>query len=95
MLCLNCKRENEPTARFCIFCGSPLPGTQAESPQEQSPAIEDELRSLREMVAQVSDRLEECVEAKLSNTRVTIHIEPCSGECKECTASCTLRDKNG
>lgn len=43
---------------------------------------------------QVSDQLEQCIEARLPNTIITIHIEPCSGECKECTASCTLRDKN-
>ena len=24
MQCSNCQRENDPTYRFCIFCGSPL-----------------------------------------------------------------------
>lgn len=43
---------------------------------------------------QVSDRLEQCIESRLPNTNVTIHIEPCGGECKQCTVSCTLRDKN-
>jgi len=43
---------------------------------------------------QVSDHLEERIEARLPNTRITIHIEPCSGECKQCTISCTLREKS-
>ena len=58
MLCPNCQRENEPTARFCIFCGSPLPTFESESAQEQSPAIEEEVRQLRELLAQINNRLD-------------------------------------
>ncbi len=43
---------------------------------------------------QVCNRLEQCIKARLPNTSVTIHIEPCGGECKQCTISCTLRDRN-
>lgn len=43
---------------------------------------------------QVCDRLEQSIKARLPNTSVTIHIEPCSGECEQCTISCTLRDRN-
>jgi cation diffusion facilitator family transporter len=42
---------------------------------------------------QVCDRLEESIKARLANTSVTIHVEPCSGECEQCSASCTLRDR--
>ncbi len=43
---------------------------------------------------QVCNRLEQCIKARLPNTTITIHIEPCGGECKQCTVSCTLRDRN-
>ena len=42
---------------------------------------------------QVCNRLEQCIEARLPNTTITIHTEPCGGECKQCTVSCTLRDR--
>ncbi|MFC1992997.1 cation diffusion facilitator family transporter [Chloroflexota bacterium] len=43
---------------------------------------------------QVCDRLELDIEARLHNTSVTIHVEPCDTECEQCTISCTLRDRN-
>jgi len=43
---------------------------------------------------QVSNRLEQCIKTRLPNTSITIHIEPCDGKCQECSASCTLRDKD-
>ena len=43
---------------------------------------------------QVCDRLEKDIEARLPDTSVTIHVEPCSTECEQCSVSCTLRDKN-
>ncbi len=58
MLCPNCHRENEPSARFCIYCGSPLSTPEDEGPQEQPPAFAEELRQLRELVAQITDRLD-------------------------------------
>jgi cation diffusion facilitator family transporter len=42
---------------------------------------------------QICDRIEQCIKARLPNTSVTTHVEPCSGECEQCTASCTLRDR--
>ena len=56
MLCPNCQRENEPTARFCIFCGSPL--ATPEAPQEKPPALQEEIRRLRGLVAQINNRLD-------------------------------------
>jgi uncharacterized membrane protein len=58
MLCPNCQRENEPTARFCIFCGSPLSTPESEGPQEQPKAVAEEVRQLRELVAQITARLD-------------------------------------
>lgn len=43
---------------------------------------------------QICDRLEQDIEARLPNTSVTIHVEPSSTECDQCSVSCTLRDKN-
>jgi cation diffusion facilitator family transporter len=37
------------------------------------------------------DHLEQDIENKLQYTRVTIHIEPCSIECDECSVNCSLR----
>ncbi len=40
----------------------------------------------------MSDHLEEDIESRLQNSNVTIHVEPCSGECKECkVSSCNIR----
>lgn len=59
MLCPNCQRENEPTARFCIFCGSSLPTPgDAENIQGQAGAVEEEIRQLRQLVARINDRLD-------------------------------------
>ncbi len=44
---------------------------------------------------QVCDHVEQCIKDRLPNTTVTTHVEPCSGDCEECTASCTLRDRKG
>jgi len=43
---------------------------------------------------QICDHMEQSIKARLTNTSVTIHVEPCSGECEQCTISCTLRDTN-
>ncbi len=56
MLCPNCQRENEPAARFCIFCAAPLLPPEAEGPQEQS-ALQEEVRRLRELVIAMHNRL--------------------------------------
>ena len=66
MKCPNCQRENEPTSRFCIFCGSLLPAPEAESssepaqgPGDTSPeqALQEEVRRLGELVALMNERL--------------------------------------
>ena len=41
----------------------------------------------------VSDRLEGCIKDKLPHTKITIHIEPCDGKCRECSVPCTMEDK--
>ena len=56
MLCPNCQRENEPAANFCTFCGAPLLAPEAEAPQEE-PALQEEVRRLRELVIAMNDRL--------------------------------------
>jgi len=56
MLCPKCNRENEPAARFCIFCAAPLLPPEAEGPQEQS-ALQEEVRRLRELVIAMNYRL--------------------------------------
>ena len=58
MLCHNCQRENQPNARFCIFCGSPFSKPQDESPQEQPQAVKDEIYQLRTLVTQINERLD-------------------------------------
>jgi len=40
------------------------------------------------------DHLEEDIEHKLQNTSVTIHVEPCDGNCRRCPAICQNR-RNG
>jgi len=37
------------------------------------------------------DELERDIEVRLSYTSVTIHVEPCSNECEQCSISCSLR----
>lgn len=56
MLCPKCGRENQPTSYFCIFCGAPLLAPEAAGPQEQ-PALQEEVRRLRELVIAMNNRL--------------------------------------
>ena len=37
---------------------------------------------------EVCDLLEYRIQGRLSQTSVTIHVEPCDGKCKQCSASC-------
>jgi cation diffusion facilitator family transporter len=41
----------------------------------------------------VCDHLEQDLEDRLTNTNVTIHVEPCSVECDQCSVDCNLRSK--
>ncbi len=40
------------------------------------------------------DRLEQRIKDRLPNTSITIHVEPCSEECRQCSVSCTIRDES-
>jgi len=39
----------------------------------------------------ICDHLEQDLEDKLTNTSITIHVEPCDVECNQCSVDCTLR----
>jgi cation diffusion facilitator family transporter len=40
---------------------------------------------------QMCDHLEQCIKERVPRTSVTIHVEPCSVECSECSVTCRLR----
>lgn len=40
------------------------------------------------------DHLERHIKTKLSNTSITIHVEPCNGKCSQCSITCDIREKN-
>jgi len=44
-----------------------------------------------EKAHKVCDHLEQDIETRLPYTSVTIHVEPCSIECDQCSISCSLR----
>jgi len=44
-----------------------------------------------EQAHNLCDHLELDIETRLSYTSVTIHIEPCTIECDECSVPCSLR----
>jgi cation diffusion facilitator family transporter len=41
------------------------------------------------------DHLEQDIKYRLKHTNITIHVEPCSEECEQCTASCPLSSDKG
>jgi cation diffusion facilitator family transporter len=43
---------------------------------------------------QMCDHLEQDIENRLSRTNVTIHVEPCTIECEQCSVICVLRQTN-
>jgi len=54
MKCSNCQKENDPTSRFCIFCGSPLQKSEPEVPSEPVSGAEDTLaQQVQELQAEV------------------------------------------
>lgn len=64
MNCPTCGKDNPSEGRFCIFCGATLLGPvspEETSPPEavegQSTSLQDELRELRRMVVQLTDRM--------------------------------------
>lgn len=44
-----------------------------------------------EAAHRMCDQLENGIEERLPNTSITIHVEPCGGNCKQCQAICDLR----
>ena len=40
------------------------------------------------------DRLEHALKERLPNTSVTIHVEPCDGQCEKCSLECDLRKRS-
>ncbi len=40
------------------------------------------------------NHLERHIKTKLSNTSITIHVEPCNGKCSQCSIICDIREKN-
>jgi len=47
-----------------------------------------------EQAHNLCDHLEQDIETRLSYTSITIHVEPCSVECDQCSVVCTLRGGN-
>ncbi len=41
----------------------------------------------------VCDRLEKDIRNKLPRAHITIHVEPCTTECHQCSVSCALKDR--
>ena len=50
-------------------------------------------RASVEEAHRMCDHLEQDIKNRLSHISVTIHVEPCTNECYQCSISCTLRDK--
>ncbi len=44
-----------------------------------------------EQAHQICDHLEQDLENRLTNTNVTIHVEPCNIECNQCSVACNIR----
>src|SRR4030042_1975849 len=60
MKCPNCQKENEPSSRFCIFCGTPLPSLLAGTPAEPAIApdkpLNQQIRELQTEVLRLRER---------------------------------------
>jgi cation diffusion facilitator family transporter len=41
----------------------------------------------------VCDRLEKDIRKRLPRAHITIHVEPCTTECDQCSVACTLKDR--
>lgn len=46
-----------------------------------------------EQAHQLCDHLEQDLENRLTNTNVTIHVEPCNIECDQCSVACNIRQR--
>jgi len=58
MQCPNCQQDNEPTNRFCIFCGALLPVLESKQPLETLDAdigtLTEQVQELRQEVSRLS-----------------------------------------
>jgi cation diffusion facilitator family transporter len=41
----------------------------------------------------ICDRLEKDIRKRLPRAHITIHVEPCTTECDQCSVACTLKDR--
>lgn len=68
MQCPNCKKENNPENRFCIFCGAILPAPDIEPPvgtipgdkevsPEEAQSLREEISRLGQLIALMQERL--------------------------------------
>jgi len=46
-----------------------------------------------EKAHRMCDHLERDIKNRLPHTRVTIHVEPCTIDCKQCSVSCSIKDR--
>jgi len=56
--CPVCKRENQPSSRFCIYCSASLTGPETADSDGQSRDIKEEISRLRKLLSQVTNRLD-------------------------------------
>ena len=56
MLCPSCRREGQAGGHFCAFCGALLLPPDTDR-RDEHPALREEVRRLRELVAAISSRL--------------------------------------
>ena len=57
MRCQKCGKENESGANYCIYCGSSIPPAAPNEKQKSIP-IDEEISQLRQLVAQITKRLD-------------------------------------
>jgi cation diffusion facilitator family transporter len=48
-----------------------------------------------EKAHRMCDHLERDIKNRLPHTQVTIHVEPCTTDCKQCSVSCTIKKRGG
>ena len=75
MQCPVCKRENQPSARFCIYCGASLTANRPVGSSSQSQDIQDEIQRLRKLIVQITNRLDS-LELRLGTVSPQPPLEP-------------------
>jgi uncharacterized membrane protein len=56
--CPDCHRENQPSSRFCIYCGNQLLSTETGDSRRPSQDVQDEIQRLRKLISQITNRLD-------------------------------------